>query len=502
MFSTDSPPISPEKFAAHLLPLLHPAVVASLQAEAQSQGPTGSILDRLRADPAELFTFAGKPPDPWQADLLRGHAQRLLLLCSRQSGKSTTAAALAVKTALLEPGSLTLLLSPTLRQSGELFRAKVLPLWRGLGSPECGRPPTQLALELANGSRIISLPGEGETVRGYSGVTLLAIDEAALVPDELYRAVRPMLAVSRGRLMALSTPNGKRGWFYQEWVGEADWQRVMVTAHQCPRIPADFLEEERRALGQEWFAQEYLCEFSDSGESPLFPTEWLERAAKIAAGLPRERRAKAMGIDPAEGGDRSVWAIIDELGLIYLLSLSTPDTSVITGKTIALMRDYGIPADRVAFDRGGGGKEHADRLRAQGFPVRTVAFGEAVSLDPKRGMTRIEEKMENKEERYVFKNRRAEMYYDLRQLLDPMANQRGFGLPAEYTELRRQLAPMPLKHDGEGRIYMLPKNKKDKDSPERTLTELVGCSPDEADALALACFALLHKATRPRAGVA
>jgi hypothetical protein len=183
------------------------------------------------------------------------------MLCSRQSGKSTVAAALAVREALLVPGSLVLLLSPTLRQSGELFRARAVPLYQALGPTVPAARLTALTLELANGSRVVSLPGEEGGIRGYSGVALLVIDEAARVADELLAAVRPMLAVSGGRLLALSTPFGKRGWFHAEWTGPAPWERVCVTADQCPRITAEFLAAERAALGERWFGQEYFNEF-------------------------------------------------------------------------------------------------------------------------------------------------------------------------------------------------------------------------------------------------
>jgi hypothetical protein len=203
-------------------------------------------------------------PDPWQRELLLCPAPRRLLLCSRQSGKTTVAAALALQTALLQPESLVLILSPTLRQSGEMFRDKVLRLYRALGRPVPARGETALTLTLANGSRVLSLPGEEGTTRGFSGVALLVIDEAARVSDELYAAVRPMLAVSGGRLLALSTPFGKRGWFFEEWSGPGDWGRVRITAEQCTRIDPDFLAEERRALGERWYRQEYECSFEDT----------------------------------------------------------------------------------------------------------------------------------------------------------------------------------------------------------------------------------------------
>ena len=238
--------------------------VAKLRTEiGQQRGRGTPILDRLRADPSLILREAGMTPDPWQAKLLRSPLRQILLLCTRQAGKSTTAAALAVRTALLEPWSLVLLLSPTLRQSGELFRDKFLRLYNALGGPVPAAQESALQMQLVNGSRVISLPGDEGTIRGYSGVALLVVDEASRVPDSLYYAIRPMLAVSQGRLACLSTPFGKRGWFFEEWHGTGQWERVRVAAPQCRRIPKDFLEEERRAIGDRWYRQEYECSFED-----------------------------------------------------------------------------------------------------------------------------------------------------------------------------------------------------------------------------------------------
>lgn len=229
-----------------------------------AKGKLPKLEARYWADPARIMADGGKPADTWQAELLRGKWMRALLLCSRQSGKSQCAGALALREALLKAPALILLLSQNLRASAELFRDKLLPLWRAMGCPYQGRPPTQLSLELTNGSRILSLPGNEGGIRGYSGVRLLIVDEAARVPDDLYRAVRPMLAVSNGRLVAMSTPFGKRGWFFEEWTDKARvWERVSIKATDCPRISQKFLDEEREALGERWFSQEYLCSFED-----------------------------------------------------------------------------------------------------------------------------------------------------------------------------------------------------------------------------------------------
>jgi hypothetical protein len=223
-------------------------------------------------DPAMLMETIGLEPDPWQRSVLRSTCDRLLLLCCRQAGKSTTTAVLALYTALFQAGSLVLLLSPSLRQSGELFR-KLAGFYADLGKPVPPERETALSLLLANGSRVISLPASPDTIRGYSAVDLLIIDEAAMVPDDLFVAVHPMLAVSQGRLVCLSTPLGKRGFFFEAWNDpQVDWERFKVTAQDCPRIAPEFLEEQQHMLGERWYRQEYLCSFEETIDQ-VFSTE-------------------------------------------------------------------------------------------------------------------------------------------------------------------------------------------------------------------------------------
>jgi len=229
----------------------------------------------MRLDPVYLVRKAGIEPDPWQSQLLRSKAPRVLLNCSRQSGKSTIAAALADHAAFYEPGSPILLLSPSQRQSQELFR-KCLDIYRALGRPVAPEAESALRLELENGSRVIALPGKDATIRGLSGVRLLIIDEAARVPDSLYMAVRPMLAVSGGRIILLSTPFGTRGFYWQASMKRTEWDYYEVPATECPRISPEFLEEEKQTMGEWWFEQEYMCRFLDA-QSAAFRSQDIER---------------------------------------------------------------------------------------------------------------------------------------------------------------------------------------------------------------------------------
>lgn len=241
------------------------------------------------------------------------------------------------------------------------------------------------------------------------------------------------------------------------------------------------------------------AEFYEGSELLLYPPDWLNLAEERARTLPRVRKAKGGGCDPAEGGDRTSMAAVDEFGLIEQVSKKTPNTDLIVQEAIAFMRKHEIPPDRFVFDRGGGGKQHADRMRGMGYNVRSVGFGEGLAPDPRYGKAPVRIRKEEKECRYEYLNRRAQMYGELSESLDPDLPGVRFAIPAEYTELRRQLAPMPKLYDKEGRLFMLPKNKRNPDptnpSTEKTLVELIGCSPDEADSLVLACHGMWHRST-------
>lgn len=238
---------------------------------------TARSARRAYRDPLYVMRAVGKEPDPWQAKVLQSTSTRILLLCARQVGKSTVTAAAACTTAIAERDSLILLLSPSLRQSGELFR-KVMEFYHAIkGAPPLVAESVTKA-ELENGSRIVSLPEKEGTIRGFSGVKLMVIEEAAWVLSGVYSAVKPMLATSGGKLIALSTPFGKRGWFYKAWLDESGpWERHQVTAYQCPRIPAEFLAQEKREKLPADFAQEYLAEFQEATSS-VFRAEDIARA--------------------------------------------------------------------------------------------------------------------------------------------------------------------------------------------------------------------------------
>ena len=217
----------------------------------------------------------GFVPDAWQAQLLRSRSRWILLNCCRQSGKSTTTAIVALHQAIYDPG-LVLCVSPSLRQSKELF-AKVTGFLKDLEPAETLEEDNKSSCTLGNGARIVSLPGDPDTLRGYSAPKLIIKDEAAYVSDAMQAALDPMLAVSKGRLIEMSSPNGKRGHFYENWQHGVDVERIKIIGRECPRIGAEFLDKMRQKLGPLLFAQEFEGEFIDA-ESSAFSAEMIELA--------------------------------------------------------------------------------------------------------------------------------------------------------------------------------------------------------------------------------
>jgi hypothetical protein len=204
-------------------------------------------------------------PDSRQAALLESGVSRGIVNCSRQWGKSTVAALMAVYRAYFRAKSLVVVACPTEKQSAELVW-KARDFMTKLGIRQRRDGSNRISLRFPNGSRIVGIPGKEATLRGFSAVSLLIIDEASRVDDSVYKALRPMLAVGNGDLWLLSTPFGKRGFFYENWAGGSeDWVRTSVPATACSRITEKFLAEERRQLGDLWFRQEYMCEFIDEG---------------------------------------------------------------------------------------------------------------------------------------------------------------------------------------------------------------------------------------------
>lgn len=256
-------------------------------------------IEILKAgDPAVFFQeVTGLNPDSYQKQLMEFQNRYLILNCARQWGKSTTISAMAYLRAKYSPKSLILILSHSQRQSMETFR-KILEMTEIDAAPLERVEDSKQYMTLSNRSRIISLPDKEGSVRGYSGVNLLIIDEASWVSDDLFGAVSPMITRSRGDLYLLSSPHGKRGFFFNEWYKGSDkWKRYQITAPikylyesiksqlkpppedaivgECWHLEEDFIKGELKSMPLRHCLQEYFCEFVET-EDQVFSHDLIQ----------------------------------------------------------------------------------------------------------------------------------------------------------------------------------------------------------------------------------
>ncbi|WP_122263865.1 terminase large subunit domain-containing protein [Ornithinimicrobium cerasi] len=213
---------------------------------------------------------------------MRSTSRRVLVRCARQVGKTTTTSVKALHTALYQPASLVLVISPSQRKSDE-FLVRVRSLYRASGRPPPIAREAASAIEFVNGSRVISLPGTEGTSRGFAGARLLVLDEAARVDDDIFAAVLPMVG-SQGAIWALSTPWGARGWFYDLHEGDGaavnGWERHLVDVHASDQYDERRISDTQATVSRFVWASDYLCEFEDadaqlfSSTAPAWAAPW------------------------------------------------------------------------------------------------------------------------------------------------------------------------------------------------------------------------------------
>jgi hypothetical protein len=247
------------------------------QVRAKTEHPQISDYLALEKYPGLFAEALGLDPDEWQYEVLESDSKRILLNCARQTGKSSIVAVMALHHALYTPGAMVIVISHTLEQAKESFR-KITDYYKQIGRPVLSITESVHRLELQNKSRIIALTGQApDSIRGYSDVTLLIIDEAAQVHEKAYTNARPMLNISDGKIVLLSTPHGKRGFFWQAWENETEWLKIEINADQCPRFKKAFIMEEKARMLDWEFKQEYYCFFAEAIDS-VFRAEDIEAA--------------------------------------------------------------------------------------------------------------------------------------------------------------------------------------------------------------------------------
>jgi len=218
---------------------------------------------RVAFDPVSVLQqYTQITLDPWQKELANPFKyEDTFVLSGRQCGKSTGAIYAALSWALSHADNLILIISITQRQSSHILKELRKNL---LKLPYTARPgiikDTVTQLELANGTQILALPSGavqgGAGIRGLSP-DFLILDECARIPDQTYYdVISPMVSVTRGRKVFLTTPGSQYGWAWTTYT-EGLMKIVQVKAKECPRISAKFLESEKKKLPKASYKREY-----------------------------------------------------------------------------------------------------------------------------------------------------------------------------------------------------------------------------------------------------
>lgn len=263
--------------------------------------------------------------DPWQKEVLE-HKGSITIRAGRQVGKSTVIALKCVNFALENPGTVTLVIAASQRQSSYLFekiRAEFDLVREYGGEDPFDKTPTQTKIILKNKSIIYSLPAgrSGHFIRGLT-VDLLIADEAAYIPEPVWLAAIPMLAVSRktrgfGWMILLSTPFGKGGYFYESFT-DKDYRSWHISSEKCERIPKSFLIKEKQRLSRAEYAQEYLGEFVDEWNQ-FFGTDLILKCMTFMFWNYKKDFNRSgryyLGIDVARyGGDENAFVVSELVG--------------------------------------------------------------------------------------------------------------------------------------------------------------------------------------------
>ena len=355
-------------------------------------------------DPVRLSEkLLGINLDQWQRDYINTEGN-VAVRAGRQSGKSFAQSLRVALFALLHPKTQTLIIGAVDRQSVELFekvKSHILVLAKKMVK---GRP-TMHKIELSNGSKIIAQPA-GRTGYGLRGYTInkLVVDEAHYVPEEVFTAIRPMMATIRGASMdVLSTPRGNIGFFYDTFMTEGikeSFTTYHVKSEDCPRITAEFLMLEKKRMTKLQYLQEYEALFLDSLQQ-FFPMSLIEESF---GDCNREFVRKTLGCDfAAYGGDQNTFVT---MGFVneksYLKEFETSE-KVEAWKTVQKILELNRKHNylKIGVDDGGLGRPILDYLLTHDeLKRKTIGLNNSTrQIERKRGK-KVKSKTLLKEDMY------------------------------------------------------------------------------------------------------
>jgi len=333
----------------------------------------------IELSPISLCSIIFDKPFPYQADFLMSQSKRIAFRSGRQVGKTTICAVKAIHHAVIKEKRVVVILSPTQRQSSLMFRKVRAYCQHNILKPLIVQE-SQTMIMFNNGSEIHSLPGNNpDTIRGFSP-TLLIIDEAAFVKDEVFVAAEPSLAATGGSMILTSTPFGKRGRFYNAFNPNSLYEKYHIPSKRCPLITEEFLNSEKAVKTELEFEQEYGGEFMEEMDTYFPRTLVMSVIDDFSFETDKKSHTNYyLGVDCARYGlDETVYIVIkqdnqDQLWAINIISTSKKPLTDIIGRVKDLHKTYGFTG--IYIDSSGLGSGAVDSLIASNLPIKNIKVG-------------------------------------------------------------------------------------------------------------------------------
>ncbi|MGP3702824.1 MAG: terminase large subunit domain-containing protein [Candidatus Bathyarchaeota archaeon] len=340
------------------------------------------MVEVLRQNPS-LFAekLLGFKPTFYQEKLLNDKSKRICVIMSRQAGKTSTLAVKAIWFVVTHPKTLTLIVSPSLRQSMIMMdRLQVF----------LHRIPRQLqkhmiakmqrtVVRFKNDSQIVALPNSPNLLRGYTAHMVIADEAAFFREDEVvfYNVLYPMLSTTDGYLIVSSTPWSIDSVFYKMFQ-DPGFSKHVVTWRDVVKaglIKKEFIEEMRRVLPLERFEREFEARFTEDSDSYLprsLITQCIDAELEYYDFEDHVQGNFYIGVDLGKKVDYSVVSVVDrqedgfKLVHMYRFPLETPYASVIG--YVKTLTDRYKTVYQVLIDQTGVGEYILEDMRNSGIP--------------------------------------------------------------------------------------------------------------------------------------
>lgn len=339
------------------------------------------VIEDILIDPCKFFSFIRKhEPYTYQKVFLKDKSKRIAVRSGRQVGKTVMGSVKALYRAFMNPHEQILILAPSQRQSNIFFWNIKEMVGENPFISDCVRRNTASQIYFDNGSEIHCLPASSkrvsERIRGFSP-TLIIFDEAAYIPDEVLTAVEPSLAATDGDVILMSTPYGKRGFFWHAFRPGSGYSVHHVKSEDCPNITKEFLEDKRKRITKNDYIQEYCGEFTEEGDT-FFTRELILKCVQDLADIDRPvtNEVYHLGVDCARfGEDETVYTIVQKgeiINVVKIIATSKKPSTDIIGRIKELHKLWNFEC--IHIDSTSMGGTVYDILLQEGYPIFPAKF--------------------------------------------------------------------------------------------------------------------------------